>query len=152
MAVTVDIILAVSIRPGSGVPKITIANVESSKFERRQFDIPTEGDISIDATSHEWSNYFKAGLQGAAQLLRKKNGKFTPPSMDILVDGTVPSGGGLSSSAAFVCASALAVLNAIGEKDIDKKELVELAIVSERAVGVNSGGYVSFLLILSLRH
>jgi galactokinase len=140
MAVTVDIILAVSIKSSSRTSKITIANVESSKFEKRQFYIPTEGDISIDATSHEWSNYFKAGLQGAAQFLRKKNGKFNPPSMDILVDGTVPSGGGLSSSAAFVCASALAVINAIGENEIDKKDLVELAVVSERAVGVNSGG------------
>jgi len=60
--------------------------------------------------------------------------------MDILVDGTVPSGGGLSSSAAFVCASALAVLKASGEQVVDKKELVELAIVSERSVGVQSGG------------
>ena len=60
--------------------------------------------------------------------------------MSILVDGNVPAGGGLSSSAAFVCASALAVLRANGEEKIIKKELVELAIVSERAVGVNSGG------------
>jgi galactokinase len=60
--------------------------------------------------------------------------------MDILADGTVPSGGGLSSSAAFVCASALAVMKANGVDEVDKKELVELAIVSERAVGVNSGG------------
>lgn len=60
--------------------------------------------------------------------------------MSVLVDGNVPAGGGLSSSAAFVCASALAVLRANGDENVIKKDLVELAIVSERAVGVNSGG------------
>jgi galactokinase len=62
--------------------------------------------------------------------------------MEILANGNVPAGGGLSSSAAFCCASALAALRAAGEDVITKKELTELAIVSERAVGVNSGGYV----------
>ncbi|KAK5013793.1 galactokinase [Cryomyces antarcticus] len=71
--------------------------------------------------------------------------------MDILVDGTVPSGGGLSSSAAFVCASALAVMKANGDDKVDKKELVELAIVSERNVGVNSGGMDQAASVLSLR-
>ena len=70
-----------------------------------------------------------------------KNGpNFKPKSMKILVDGTVPTGGGLSSSAAFVTASALAVMVANGEQTVDKTKLTELAIVSERAVGVNSGG------------
>lgn len=62
--------------------------------------------------------------------------------MDIVADGTVPSGGGLSSSGAFVCTSALSVMKANGEEIVDKRELTELAIVSERAVGVNSGGWV----------
>jgi galactokinase len=34
----------------------------------------------------------------------------------------------------------LAVMAANGEDKVDKKELCELAIVSERSVGVNSGG------------
>jgi galactokinase len=36
-------------------------------------------------------------------------------------------------------------LKANGESKVDKKELCELAIVSERAVGVNAGGYVDML-------
>jgi len=143
MAVTADMLLAVAIRP-SDKPTIRIANVNSAKFPTREFEIPTGGDIEIDASSHEWTNYFKSGLRGAAQLLQKKRGgKLVAVGMDVLADGTVPSGGGLSSSAAFVCASALAVMKANGEDKVDKTELVELAVVSERAVGVNSGGFVS---------
>jgi galactokinase len=142
MACTVDILLAVAVQPISGTPKVRIANIDSQKFEAREFEVPTEGDVDIDATSLEWSNYFKAGLNAAARLLRKTKGKYEALSLSILVNGTVPSGGGLSSSAAFVCASALAVLKASGENVVDKKALVELAVVSERAVGVNSGGQV----------
>ncbi|CAK1360407.1 unnamed protein product [Cercospora beticola] len=142
MAVTEDVLLAVSIhKKESGPSTIRLNNVHSHKFEAREFDIPDPGDVHIDSTTLEWTNYFKSGLVGATELLRKKSKEFKcSVGMDILADGTVPSGGGLSSSAAFVCASALAVMKANGVEQVDKKELVELAIVSERAVGVNSGG------------
>lgn len=100
--------------------------------------------MEIDAKVHEWTNYFKSGLKGALELLRKKaktGGKeFKPQNIEVLMDGNVPAGGGLSSSAAFVSASALAVMYANGVEEVDKTELTELAIVSERSVGVNSGG------------
>lgn len=144
MAITADAILAVSTTGISsakeGSYKIKIANVQDAKFPAHEFDIPYDA-VEIDATVHEWTNYFKSGLRGALELLRKKRGAdFKPKSMEILMDGTVPAGGGLSSSAAFVSASALAVMVANGEHIVDKTELTELAIVSERAVGVNSGG------------
>ncbi|VBB76931.1 Putative Galactokinase [Podospora comata] len=145
MAITADSLLAVSTKVAStntkeGHYKIKIANVQDAKFPAHEFDIPYEA-VDIDATVHEWTNYFKSGLRGALELLRKKHGNdFEPKSMQILMDGTVPAGGGLSSSAAFVSSSALAVMVANGEKTVDKTELTELAIVSERAVGVNSGG------------
>lgn len=139
MAITVDVLLAVKIRREHR--RIRIANVHAGKFQQREFEMPESGEIEIDAKVHEWSSYFKCGLRAALQLLNKKSSsKLAPVGMDIIVDGSVPAGGGLSSSAAFVCASALAVLKANGEDVIDKTELTELAIVSERAVGVNSGG------------
>lgn len=152
MAVTADFLMAVAIRPVSAdeKPRVRIANVLSEKFPAREFEIPTEGDILIDATEHEWTNYFKSGLKGVIELLRKKRGQFTPVGMDILCDGTVPSGGGLSSSASFVCTAALAVLKANGEEKVDKTELCELAIVSERSVGVNSGGMDQSASVFSL--
>ncbi|KAI0382011.1 galactokinase [Hypomontagnella monticulosa] len=143
MGMTPDVILAVStdLEPSQdGTYKIKLANVDNERFPTREFDV-SYSEVEIDATIHEWTNYFKSGLRGALQLLRKKYGDdFKPKSMEVLMDGTVPAGGGLSSSAAFVSASALAVMVANGERDVDKKALTEVAIVSERAVGVNSGG------------
>ncbi|KAI1435302.1 galactokinase [Xylaria sp. CBS 124048] len=143
MAITSDVIIAVStdITPSvDGMYTVNIANVAEQRFPTRALNIPY-GEVEIDATRHEWTNYFKAGLRGALELLRKKHGAdFKPRSMQVLMDGSVPVGGGVSSSAAFVSTSALAVMVANGEKDVDKTELTEVAIVSERAVGVNSGG------------
>jgi galactokinase len=156
MAIIADVLVAVAVHPTSlGSPsKVRLSNCEASKFRSREFEIPPGGDVYIDAASHEWSNYFKAGLNGVCQLLRKRNTKsaqFTPVSMDILVHGTVPTGSGLSSSTSFVCASALAVMAANGEEVIDKNELCQVTIVSERAVGVNSGGMDQVASVFSLR-
>ncbi|KAF1978707.1 galactokinase-like protein [Bimuria novae-zelandiae CBS 107.79] len=152
MAITADFVMAVAVRPSDEKPRVRIANVQSEKFPSREFDIPTEGDIPIDASEHEWTNYFKSGLRGVSELLSNKQGKnFVSLGMDVMCDGTVPSGGGLSSSASFTCTSALAVLTANGETKVDKKELCELAIVSERAVGVNSGGMDQAASVFSLR-
>ncbi|KAL2267827.1 hypothetical protein VTJ83DRAFT_5104 [Remersonia thermophila] len=153
MAVEADALLAVStdLAPArDGTFKIKIANVQASRFPSREFDVPYD-TVDIDPAVHEWTNYFKAGLRGALELLREKHGAgFRPKSMQILMDGTVPAGGGLSSSAAFVSASALAVLVANGE-EVDKTALAKLAIVSERAVGVNSGGMDQSASVLSER-
>lgn len=144
MAITADAIMAVSSTPvqdGATTFKVKIANLEDSKFPANEFDVPVGTDVDIDATKFEWTNYFKCGLRGAMGLLRKKHGMaFKGCNMEIMVDGTVPVGGGLSSSAAVVTTGALAVMKANGVDEVDKTELTELAIVSERAVGVNAGG------------
>lgn len=143
MAITADCLLAVSCFSDSSSAdtfRLRLTNVQADKFPSRDFEIPNS-NVEIESEMHEWTNYFKCGLKGALKFLRKKYGaKFKPRSMNILMDGSVPPGGGLSSSAAFVSASALAVMIANGEKEVDKLALTELAIVSERDVGVNSGG------------
>lgn len=144
MAITADAIIAVCTTPtavDATTFTVRVRNVQDAKFAPGEFQVQVGGDVEIDSTKFEWTNYFKSGLRGALGLLYKKKGAdFRPRNMDVLMDGTVPVGGGLSSSAAFVTASALAVMAANGESTVDKKELTELAIVSERAVGVNSGG------------
>lgn len=143
MAISADAILAVSFSPAdpsSTTFNIEVANLLGDKFPASTFEVPVDADIEIDPLSHDWANYFKCGLSGALGLLRKKRGALRPACMRVMMDGTVPVGGGLSSSAAFTTASALAVMLANGEEVVDKTELTELAIVSERGVGVNSGG------------
>ncbi|CCX10150.1 ribosomal protein S5 domain 2-type protein [Pyronema domesticum] len=151
MATESDLLLAVRVTPENST--IKLANVVS-KFPERSFAVPAmgDGDLEIDASQLEWSNYFKAGYRGALEFLRRNglDNATKPPGMEILVDGNVPSGGGLSSSAAFVCASALAGMVSMGVSTVDKKELVSLAIVSERYVGVNSGGMDQSASVLGL--
>ncbi|OOQ91824.1 Galactokinase [Penicillium brasilianum] len=151
-AVSVDVIMAVKVVPaGPSGTTVKIANVAPEKFPAREFSVPHDTDIEIDPKKHEWVNYFKAGLLGALKFLRKENaGSLVPVSMEILVDGNVPPGGGISSSAAFVCASALAVMKA-NNHNVSKQDLLDLAVVSERAVGVYSGGMDQAASIFSKR-
>ncbi|MCJ1465570.1 galactokinase [Pseudocyphellaria aurata] len=154
MAIAADVLIAVSHSPQIASDQganISIANIDPKKFPSADFVVPNNGDVEIDASTHDWTNYFKAGLRGAIGFLRKDFPDFSPSKMQILVDGNVPAGGGLSSSAAFVCASALAVLRSNQVEHVSKKELVELAIVSERAVGVNSGGMDQAASVFSIK-
>ncbi|MCJ1292866.1 galactokinase [Xylographa carneopallida] len=150
MAIEADVIIAIATSAAQEA-KVSISNINSQKFKSNEFIIPTNGELDIDASTHEWTNYFKAGVKGALGLIKAGDASVTPRSMSVHIDGNVPSGGGLSSSAAFVCASALAVLHANRGQRVSKKELVELAVVSERAVGVNSGGMDQAASVFSIR-
>ena len=139
--IAADVVIAVSTsKPTGPHASISIANVNSEKYASQTFSLDANHSVDIDSSTHEWTNYFKAGAVGALALLSKTRPNFAPMNMNVLVSGTVPAGGGLSSSAAFVCASALALLYGNGVHTIIKRSLVEVAIVSERSVGVNSGG------------
>lgn len=151
-AVTVDVLIAARIlKNADGQPLIRIANVNSAKYPSKDVTVPNSGTIEVDKKSHSWSNYFLAGLSGSLKYLREKLGdSFTTNGLELLIDGNVPAGGGLSSSAAFVCASALAVM-AANNHQISKQDLLDLCIVSERSVGVFSGGMDQAASIFSER-
>ncbi|EXJ86652.1 galactokinase [Capronia epimyces CBS 606.96] len=141
-AVTVDVLIAVRVVKDASAedPIIKLANVNSTKYPPKDFTISSSGTVEVDKEHHSWTNYFLAGLKGSLEYLRKKFGNsFRANGMELLLDGNVPAGGGLSSSAAFVCASALAVMTA-NNYAISKQDLLDICIVSERAVGVFSGG------------
>ncbi|ORX57470.1 galactokinase [Hesseltinella vesiculosa] len=133
MAIERDVVQAVSTTDKNTA--VHVANTIASKYPARSFDYQGKDTVvTIDATKLEWSNYFKCGYKGMLE-----RAQVPPKGMNVLVDGTVPAGSGLSSSAAFVCSSALAVVTA-NQLDLSKQELTEIAIVAERNVGVNSGG------------
>ncbi|PLW19191.1 hypothetical protein PCANC_09986 [Puccinia coronata f. sp. avenae] len=67
-----------------------------------------------------------------------------PTSIQLLIDGTVPAGSGLSSSAAITTASVLAVLymhqSPKKQHVISKSLVASLAIAAEKACGISVGG------------
>ncbi|KAI9279061.1 galactokinase [Umbelopsis sp. AD052] len=142
MAVDRDVVMAVATTNDD--TKVRVANV-NSKYPAREFDYEgVEKIVTIDDSSLEWSNYFKCGYKGMLERAQLQK----PKGMFVLVDGNVPAGSGLSSSAAFCCTSALTVITA-NELKMTKQELTEIAIVAERNVGVNSGGMDQSASVLS---
>ncbi|KDO74885.1 hypothetical protein CISIN_1g010850mg [Citrus sinensis] len=71
-----------------------------------------------------------------------------PVGLDILVDGTVPTGSGLSSSTAFVCSSTVALMAAFGV-EVPKKEIAQLTCECEQFIGTQSGGMDQAISIMA---
>ncbi|KAI0366157.1 galactokinase gal [Pilatotrama ljubarskyi] len=96
--------------------------------------------LEIDKRELRWESYVKAGYYGVLNRFFSSASEHPKP-VDLLVTGSVPSGSGLSSSAAMVVASTLAFL-AVNNKlvGLTKGQLVEMAMENEKRVGVNSGG------------
>ncbi|ODQ68672.1 Galactokinase [Nadsonia fulvescens var. elongata DSM 6958] len=140
MAINVDVVMAVA---GTDDTIIRLANMDSV-FEPREFELPQNGSlVPIDTTVSDWANYFKCGHLVAQKFIQEKYpDRVGKPlkGMNVLTHGNVPTGGGLSSSAAFACAASLAVLRVNGIIDISKDDLTKMTVVSEHYVGVNTGG------------
>lgn len=87
----------------------------------------------IEKSDKGWANY----ILGVADQIKKRGFKFT--GFNLYLDGNVPLGAGLSSSAALECAAAFAInhINKLGISQMD------LALISQKAehefAGVNCG-------------
>ena len=87
----------------------------------------------IAPSKQNWPNY----ILGVVDQLKKLNKNIT--GFNAVVDGDVPLGAGLSSSAAVECATVFA-LNELFELQLDKMEMVKLAQAAEHAfAGVKVG-------------
>ncbi|KAI5299943.1 ccr4 associated factor, partial [Ascosphaera pollenicola] len=154
-ALSVDVLVAIKAEPGkdkNATSTVKLANTNSAKFGNREFEVEADKEIDIDAASHDWSNYYKSALRLVREFLRTKLGdKYAPANLQVVLDGNVPPGGGVSSSAAFICSCSLAVVKAHGY-NLKKEELQELSIIAERAVGVFSGGMDQAASIFSRRN
>ncbi|GAA5986428.1 hypothetical protein JCM11641_000996 [Rhodosporidiobolus odoratus] len=160
-AIERDVLIALSTaepKPASGTTFPAPSSKEKTVFVLRNTELkyePTEFEVDLAsdgsdleiAKEHHWSNYFKAGAKGILAHLHEggKNwGIKVPERVTVLVDGTVPEGSGLSSSSAMTTASVIAVLEVIGKREgeerVGRRDITNVAIESERLVGVNSGG------------
>jgi len=104
---------------------------------------PTAGKIPIG--NGGWSDYLKSAFNTSLDHLTSDStaGELRlPTSIELLIDGTVPAGSGLSSSAAITTAAVLAVLyiHQTPNHSIPKSLVASLAIAAEQACGVSVGG------------
>ncbi|WOH07371.1 hypothetical protein DCAR_0726801 [Daucus carota subsp. sativus] len=138
MAIRQDTIVAIRKREGrDGEKVIRIANV-NDKYDMCTY--PADPTQEIDLKNHRWGHYFICGYKGFYEYAKTKGLEVGPPvGLDVLIDGTVPTGSGLSSSAAFVCSSTIAIMAAF-DVSLAKKELAQLTCDCERHIGTQSGG------------
>ncbi|CUM62527.1 uncharacterized protein PRCAT00000078001 [Priceomyces carsonii] len=143
MAIEADVVVAVGVNDSL---EINLTNTDP-KFSTETIILATDGKIiSIDKERFSWASYFRCAMIVAHNFILENYPEIisggTKPlkGMNMTFDGTVPTGGGLSSSAAFCVASTLAVLRANGIEKISKKDLTRITVVSEHYVGVNTGG------------
>lgn len=154
-ALEIDILMAVrvhTIKPTEekeGQKRTVTFNLHNTtkRFESTTFECDLEDPESVKLL-HEggdrWANYFKVAYKGLYPHLPKsvlQNSQSRPVQIDVLVDGTIPPESSLSSSAAMTTCSSIVVLEAFQARClIGRHEMAEVAIESERLVGVNSGG------------
>ncbi|KAN0066514.1 galactokinase [Thecaphora frezii] len=162
-AIEKDILMAtkVSYAAGEGseasgvevVLKNTTPRFKETRFTSKYQS--TDDVVLLNEGDERWANYFKVAFKGLhphlpAHILAESNGK-RPSKIEVLVDGTIPPESSLSSSAAMTTCSSIVVLEAFGARElIDRKEMAEVAIESERLVGVNSGGMDQSASIFSI--
>ncbi|GJP63152.1 hypothetical protein CLOP_g20226 [Closterium sp. NIES-67] len=119
-------------------PRLRVANMDPAKYPAVEFSIDARQEV--DTNNHSWGNYFLCGYKGVWDHVHETGCREQPTSgLDVLVDGCVPLGSGLSSSAALVCSSAIAVMAALGFA-FPKAEIADLACRCERYIGTQSGG------------
>ena len=137
MAIGLDTVVA--IRVNTSRDAITLRNTDDVKFPELSYS--TDPDQKLDTSNHTWGSYVIAAYKGVFDHLRARGYKEPKVcGLDILVDGRVPTGSGLSSSAAIVCASSLAIMAALKIGPIKKGEVAEFTAKAEQYVGVISGG------------
>ncbi|XP_044484408.1 galactokinase-like [Mangifera indica] len=147
MAIRQDTIVAIrKNKSGEAQKLLRIANV-NDKYTICTY--PADPNQEIDLKNHKWGHYFICAYKGYYEYVKAKGLNVEPPAgLDILVDGIVPTGSGLSSSAAFVCSSAIAIMAAFNV-NFPKKELAQLTCECERHIGTQSGGMDQAISIMA---
>ncbi|THU73531.1 hypothetical protein C4D60_Mb04t23850 [Musa balbisiana] len=147
MAIRQDTIVAIRKRDvGESAKLLRIGNV-NPKYSMCTY--PADPDQEIDLKNHKWGHYFICGYKGIYEFAKSKKADVgLPVGLDVVVDGTVPTGSGLSSSAALVCSSTIAIMAAL-DMNFPKKEIAQLTCECERYIGTQSGGMDQAISIMA---
>lgn len=135
MAIALDTVVALR-RSGDA---IQLSNLDGQNYPDVSFPIDPAQEVNVG--KHNWGNYFLGAYKGVYEHLTASGSAPVPAptGLQVMVHGRVPTGGGLSSSAAIVCSSALAVL-AVNGITLTKGEVATFTAKAEQYVGVTSGG------------
>lgn len=145
MAIRQDTIVGIRVNHSEKI--LRIANVNDHKYPMCTY--PADPDQEIDLKNHKWGHYFICGYKGYHEYAKSKGINVgTPVGLDVIIDGTVPTGSGLSSSAAFVCSATIAIMAAF-DVNIPKKEIAQLTCECERHIGTQSGGMDQAISIMA---
>ncbi|XP_057957905.1 galactokinase [Malania oleifera] len=138
MAIRQDTIMAIRKHDAGEAQKLLrIANV-NDKYTMCTY--PANPNKDVDLKNHKWGHYFICAYKGFYEYAKSKGVDVGEPvGLDVVVDGTVPTGSGLSSSAAFVCSATIAIM-AVFNVNFPKKEIAQLTCECERHIGTQSGG------------
>ncbi|CAA3007400.1 galactokinase-like [Olea europaea var. sylvestris] len=135
MAIRQDTIIAIR---KNDTKMLKIANVNSEKYSLCTY--PADPEQEIDLKNHRWGHYFICGYKGLYEYAKSKGIDVGEPiGLDVVVDGIIPTGSGLSSSTAFVCSSTIAIMATL-DMTFPKKELAQVTCECERHIGTQSGG------------
>ncbi|KAK6930305.1 Galactokinase, N-terminal domain [Dillenia turbinata] len=147
MAIRQDTIIAIKKHDSSKSPKeLRIANV-NDKYTMCTY--PADSTQEVDLKNHKWGHYFICAYKGFYEFVNSKGVDVGEPvGLDVIVDGTIPTGSGLSSSAAFVCSATIAIMAAFG-LNFPKKELAQLTCECERHIGTQSGGMDQAIFVMA---
>ncbi len=108
------------------------------------------GTMIEPSAQGNWENYVKAAITGLNDAL-SLDGTL---GMDLLIDSSIPSAAGLSSSTALVVASAfayLAVAKRPLDEDVSRLQLAGILAQAERYVGTQGGGMDQAVILLGGR-
>eukprot|EP01147_Barroeca_monosierra_P001238 gene1238-4447_t len=128
MAIEQDVMIAATTNQSN---ELHVANILDAYTQRTVKAWP----IDIDDTKHDWINYLLAGFKGLLEDMSSTDAV----GMNILVDGVIPPGAGLSSSSAFVVCAALTASKG-NNIDIGKTALAAICAKAEQFVGTEGGG------------
>lgn len=135
-----DVVIAVSVGAAGGPVKV--ANRDAAKYPAAE--LPANPAAPVDAPAADgsrWASYVHCGYKGAFAWARESGAAPEPLGLNLLVDGAVPAGAGVSSSSALVVASLLATARALGvPAALTRAGAAEASRKAEHAIGTMSGG------------
>jgi N-acetylgalactosamine kinase len=125
--------------------EVKVLSVANAKPQYRAVSLSMDDDEQenmqkLEAEGASWAKYVLCGVLGVqdARVFRSQE-----KELQMMVDGDIPAGCGLSSSSALVVAAALATYSALqtsGDEPLGRMELAELCRRAEHRVGTIGGG------------